>query len=80
MTAWRAFALTVTAAIVAVPFGYFSAKSVSVMSTGSGRSAPFPWIVAGVVLVAVPIVVTAVSYLGSTFGRSLRPATVTSTD
>lgn len=73
MTAWRALTLTMTAAFVAVPFGYAAAKAVALTTSSSGRNAPFPWVVAAVILVAVPCLVTAASAIGSATGRRLRP-------
>ncbi|MCU1399685.1 MAG: hypothetical protein JWN62_2794 [Acidimicrobiales bacterium] len=68
ITTWRAVILTVTGMVAAVPLGYGAAWLIATTSIRSS-DAPFPWIVAGALLVGVPIAVSGISLSASSIAH-----------
>ncbi|MCU1368670.1 MAG: hypothetical protein JWL72_4792 [Ilumatobacteraceae bacterium] len=71
-TTWRALILTSTGMVMAVPLGYGAAWLIATTSIRSS-DAPFPWIVAGALLVGVPIVVSGISLTASSIAHRRPP-------
>ena len=71
MTAWRSMILTMAGVSIAVPLGYGTILIIAATGTRYDN-APFPWLVASAILLAIPLIVTGVSYAGSAISRRAR--------
>ena len=67
--ALRAWLLATVGAVLGVPFGWWIIR---VATSAVDASTPFPWLIAGGVLVAIPAVVAAATWLGSGLGQRIR--------
>lgn len=71
LAAAKGWMLTTAAALIAVPTGYLV---LTVVLRVNAEPSPFPWIGAGVLLIAVPLVTAASTMIVSTLGQRFRPA------
>jgi putative ABC transport system permease protein len=67
--ALRAWFLATVGAVLGVPFGWWI---ISVVSSAADTSVQFPWVIAGGVLVAVPVIVASITLAGSAAGQRAR--------
>jgi len=77
LAVWRAAIITTTGVVLGVPIGYLVAWLVaSVGRSYTTDSAPFPWLVAALILFAVPVVVSVLGWVTGTIARRARPTAV----
>ena len=88
VTAIKAFAVTITGSAIAIPAGFLPVVVVRWASGGgtdyNGTPIPqkpfhFPWLIAAVLVVAIPIIVSLVSWAGSALARKFGRANQTVT-
>lgn len=75
MAAVRAWFVSVTGGLVALPLG---AATLVIVAKVLGNGAPFPWITVEVILLGLPLAVSAGSMAASRIAQVVRPATGTS--
>ena len=71
LAACRAVALTVVAAVLAIPTGYV--PIVVVYRAIEGEVAAFPWLTAAGILVAVPLLAGGAAWIASSIAQRFRP-------
>lgn len=67
--ALRAWFLATVGAVLGVPFGWWI---ISVVASAADASVPFPWVIAGGVLLVVPVIVASITLAGSAVGQRAR--------
>ena len=72
VSAAKAWVLTTGAAAVAVPAGYIT---IFVITKATDTRAPFPWVVAGALLVGIPLIAAASTLAVSAVAQRFRPTT-----
>ncbi len=72
VSAAKAWVLTTGAAVVAVPAGYVT---ILVITRATDSRAPFPIVVAGALLVGIPLIAAGATFVVSAVAQRVRPAT-----
>lgn len=78
VAATKAWVLTLGAALVAVPVGYVTIWVITRAIGHNDVTAPFPFAIAGALIVVIPIIAWLVTLGTSTIAQLLRPVTATS--